>query len=196
VLEQYLQHYIDYNLSNWLNLLSSTEFAYNNQIHEGIKESLFFLEYGRHPRTGLILVKELPQRDLNNLTYKQQEALEQAKVALTLVVERIKWYYDQKVQSIPFKVSNKVLLNLKDYQTTEQALQLWYKGLFKIIKMLSLVMFQLRMPLCYQVLHPVFHTSKLVQYSKSTIHGQKSTPPPLTLIQGQEEWKVEKILDL
>jgi len=41
---------------------------------------------------------------------------------LTLTVERMKWYYDKKVQSIPFKVGNKVLLNLKDYQTMEQAL--------------------------------------------------------------------------
>jgi len=56
-------------------------------------------------------------------------------------------------------------------------------------------MFWLRMPPHYQVLHPVFHANKLTQYSKSTIHGQKSAPPPLTLIQGQEEWKVEKILD-
>jgi len=50
--------------------------------------------------------------------YKQQEALEQTKVAFTLVAERMKWYYDQKVPSVLFKVSNKVLLNLKDYQTT------------------------------------------------------------------------------
>ena len=67
---------MDYNLSNWLDLLSSAEFAYNNQVHEDIKESLFFLEYGRYPRAGPILVKESPQRDLNDLTYKQQEALE------------------------------------------------------------------------------------------------------------------------
>ena len=110
---------MDYNLSNWLDLLSSVEFAYNNQVHEDIKESLFFLEYGRHPRAGPILVKESPQRDLNDLTYKQQEALEQAKAALTLAVERIKWYYNQKVQSVPFKVDNKVSLNLKDYRTME-----------------------------------------------------------------------------
>jgi len=58
VLEQYLWCYIDYNLSNWLDLLPSTEFAYSNQVHEGIKESLFFLEYGRHLRVGPILVKE------------------------------------------------------------------------------------------------------------------------------------------
>jgi len=48
--------------------------------------------------------------------------LEQAKAALTLAAERMKWYYDKKVQSVPFKVGDKVLLNLKDYQTTEQAL--------------------------------------------------------------------------
>jgi len=70
VLEQYLWYYVDYNLSNWLDLLSSAEFVYNNQVHEDIKESLFFLEYGKHPRVGPILVKELLQRDLNDLIYK------------------------------------------------------------------------------------------------------------------------------
>jgi len=89
-LEQYLRCYVDYNLSNWLDLLPSAEFAYNNQAHKGIKESLFYLEYGRHPRAGPILVKESPQRDLNDLMYKRQEALEQAKAALTLVAKRIK----------------------------------------------------------------------------------------------------------
>jgi len=121
-LEQYLRYYVDYNLSNWLDLLPSIEFAYNNQVYKGIKESPFYFEYGRHPRAGPILVKELPQRDLNDLMYKRQEVLEQAKVALTLAAEKMKWYYDKKVQSIPFKVGNKVLLNLKDYQTMEQAL--------------------------------------------------------------------------
>jgi len=145
-LEQYLRCYVDYNLSNWSDLLPSTEFAYNNQVHEGIKESLFYLEYGRHPRAGPILVKELPQRDLNDLMYKRQEALEQAKAALTLAVVRIKWYYDKKVQSVPSKVGNKVLLNLKDYQTMERALRPWYKEPFEIIEKLSLVIFQLRMP--------------------------------------------------
>ena len=110
---------MNYNLSNWSDLLLSAEFAYNNQAHKGIKESPFFLEYSRHLRAGPILVKELLQRDLNNLMYKQQEVLEQAKAALTFTAERMKWYYDQKVQSVLFKVSDKVLLNLKDYQTIE-----------------------------------------------------------------------------
>jgi len=195
-LEQYLRCYVDYNLSNWSNLLPSAEFAYNNQAHEGTKDSPFFLEYGRNPRAGPSLVKESPQRDLNDLTYKRQEALEQAKAALTLAAERMKWYYDKKVQSVPFKVGNKVLLNLKDYQTMERALRPRYEGPFKVIEKLSDVTFQLRIPPRYRALHPVFHTSKLAQYSKSTIHRQKSIAPPPILIQGQEEWEVEEILDL
>jgi len=128
--------------------------------------------------------------------YKRQEALEQAKAALTLATERMKWYYNKKVQSVLFKVGDKVLLNLKDYQTMEQALQPQYDGPLKIIEKLSLVTFWLRMSPRYQALYLVFHASKLTQYSKSTICGQKATPPPPTLIQGQEEWEVEKILDL
>jgi len=89
-LEQYLRCYIDYNLSNWSDLLPSAEFIYNNQAHKGIKESPFYLEYGRHLRAGPILVKESLQRNLNDLTYKCHEALEQAKAALTLAAERMK----------------------------------------------------------------------------------------------------------
>jgi len=69
-LEKYLRCHVNYNLSNWSDLLLSVEFTYNNQVHEEIKESLFYLEYGRHPRASSILVKESPQRDLNDLTYK------------------------------------------------------------------------------------------------------------------------------
>jgi len=81
--------------------------------------------------------------------YKRQEALEQAKAALTLTIERMKWYYNKKVQSVSFKVGDKVLLNLRDYQTTERALQPRYEGPFEIIEKLSLVTFWLRMPPCY-----------------------------------------------
>ena len=84
VLEQYLRCYIDYNLSNWSDLLPSAEFAYNNQAHEGIKESLFYLEYGRHLRAGPILVKELPQRDLNDLIYKRHKPWSRQKQLLLL----------------------------------------------------------------------------------------------------------------
>ena len=63
-----------------------------------------------HPSTN-ISQKSLNE-DLIDLRYKRQEALEQAKAALSLAVERMKWYYDQKVQKVLFKVGDKVLLML------------------------------------------------------------------------------------
>jgi len=59
------------------------------------KRKFFFLEYGRNSRAGPILVKKSLNKDLNDLTYKRQKVLEQAKAALSLVVEKMKWYYNQ-----------------------------------------------------------------------------------------------------
>ena len=42
------------------------------------------------------------------------EAQEHAKAALQLAAEHMKWYHDKYVQQVPFKVGDKVMLNLKD----------------------------------------------------------------------------------
>jgi hypothetical protein len=106
----------------------------------------------------------------------------------------MKWYYDQGVQNIPFKVGDKVLLNLKDYQTTERAFQPRYEGPFKIIEKLSGVTFRLELPEKFRAIHPVFHASKLATYNEPTIVGQKGPTPDPELINGEEEWVVEKVL--
>lgn len=193
-LEQYLRCYVDYNLDNWSRLLSTAEFAYNNQAHEGTKSSPFFLEYGRHPRAGPTLVKHTSRIDLNDIMQKRQDAQEQAKAALQLAAERMKWYYDKGVQSVPFKVGDKVLLNLKDYQTTERALHPRYEGPFRIVEQLSPVTFKLEMPSRYRSIYPVFHASKLATYNEPTIIEQRAAPPELVVVKGQEQYEVEKIL--
>ena len=50
VLEQYLRCAVNYNQDNWLDLLPSAEFAYNNSVHSSTKTTLFFANYGYHPR--------------------------------------------------------------------------------------------------------------------------------------------------
>jgi len=56
--------------------------------------------------------------------YKQQEALEQAKAALTLAAERIKWYYNQKVQNFD---------NINGYQKPLRKPFKWYQKHLKAI---------------------------------------------------------------
>ena len=125
---------------------------------------------------------------------RRQEAQEQAKAALQLAAERMKWYYDQGVQRVPFKVGDKVLLDLRDYQKTQRAFNPRYEGPFEIIERLSDVTFKLKMPSAYRAIHPVFHASKLVTYNESTIPGQKPPPPKPVTIKNTDEWEVEKIL--
>ena len=106
----------------------------------------------------------------------------------------MKWYYDKGVQNVPFKVGDKVLLNLKDYQRTERALQPRYEGPFEILEKLSAVTFRLKLPESLRAIHPVFHASKLTTYNEPTIEGQKLPPPRPVVIKGKEEYEVEKIV--
>ena len=111
-----------------------------------------------------------------------------------MAADRMKWYYDKGIQNVPFKVRDKVLLNLKDYQCTERALQPRYEGPFEIIEKLSPVMFKLKMPSKFRAIHPVFHASKLATYNEPTIPGQKVEPPEPTLVKGVVEYEVKEIL--
>ena len=44
-------------------------------------------------------------------------------------------------------------------------------------------------------IHPVFHVSLLHPYCANTIPGRTQPPPPPIVIEGQEEYEVEEILD-
>ena len=194
-LEQYLRCYIDLQQSEWSRLLSSAEFAYNNASHEGTKTSPFYLEYGRHPRAGPTLSKELKNSDLNDIMRNRLEAQEHAKAALQLAAERMKWYHDKYVQQVPFKVGDKVMLNLKDYQKSGRKLSAQHYGPFEIEEQLSPVTFKLKWPERLVRIHPVFHASKLSPYTEASFEGQKPTLPPPDLIDGHEEFEVKEILD-
>ena len=45
-----LRHYVNPKQNNWDELLSSAEFAVNNAYQASIKDTPFYLNYGRHPR--------------------------------------------------------------------------------------------------------------------------------------------------
>lgn len=103
--------------------------------------------------------------------------------------------YDQNIQKVPFKVRDKVLVDVKDYQKSDRKFAAKYYGLFEITKQLSPVTFRLHWPARLSQIHPVFHASKLISYNEPTLLGQKSAMAPLELIDGHEEFEVEDILD-
>ena len=84
--------------------------------------------------------------------------------------------------------------NLKiDQPTTKLAAKRY--GLFPVAQVLSLVTYQLTLPAQWKI-HPVFHVDLLTPYKETAFHGTNYTRPPLDLINDEEEYKVEQILDL
>jgi hypothetical protein len=59
---------------------------------------------------------------------------------------------------------------------------------------LSPITYQLTLPGTWKI-HNVFHVDLLNPYIKTEFHGPNYTRPPPDLVQGEEEYKVEKVLD-
>jgi hypothetical protein len=67
-------------------------------------------------------------------------------------------------------------------------------GPFKIIQVMSAVNYCLELPTQWSI-HPVFHIDLLTPYRETIMHGPNFTRPTPELIDGEEEYSVEKILD-
>ena len=67
------------------------------------------------------------------------------------------------------------------------------EGPFTITKVLSPIVYQLRLLKTWKI-HPVFHASLLSPYCENEVHGKNFPAPPPDLIDGEEEYKIEKII--
>jgi hypothetical protein len=59
---------------------------------------------------------------------------------------------------------------------------------------MSTVNYHLELPTQWSI-HPVFHIDLLTPYRKTIMHGPNFTQPAPELVDGEEEYSVEKILD-
>ena len=68
-----------------------------------------------------------------------------------------------------------------------------FVGPYKIKEIISSNVVELELPKSIRI-HPIVNVSKVRLY-KPQVEGQKKTPPKLVIIEGEEEFKVEKILN-
>ena len=66
-------------------------------------------------------------------------------------------------------------------------------GPFKIKKALSPITYQLELPPQWKI-HDVFHADLLTPYHETKFHGPNFTKPPPDLIDGEEEYEIEEVL--
>ncbi|RZK39669.1 MAG: hypothetical protein EOO61_07030 [Hymenobacter sp.] len=197
VINQYMRVYSSYMQDNWVELLPTAEFAYNNAIHSATGVTPFYADTGRHPRTAASHSTsgtddpELLAAHLSELADFLRINLEQARVDM-------KKYADIHRRKIPaYKPGDKVMLSTL-HITSKRPKAKWSDrrmGPFKIIKESheGNDAYVLDIPTDYGI-HPVFHSSLLLPYKDNIIKGREQEVPLPIMLDDHEEFVVEKIL--
>jgi hypothetical protein len=96
----------------------------------------------------------------------------------------------------PYKEGEQVWIKGPNLKTLYPSAKLGPKryGPFKVLKQFSNTVYQVEIPWRWKI-HNVFHANLLTPYKETELHGPNFTRPPPDLIEGEEEFEVEKILD-
>ena len=194
VIEQYLRCYTNFKGSNWNDFLYLAEFSYNNTIQESTNHSPFFANYGFNPRHSPEVPTnvEVPRAEelVKNLAELTKELKENIKIAIE---KQEKYANKHRMEPPEFKKNDKVWINSSlIIKNGNKKLKPRKLGPFKILSKISPVSYKLDLPKNLRI-HPIMHVSDLEPYFEDKF-GRNQEPPPI-IINNEEEYEVEQILD-
>jgi hypothetical protein len=175
-LEGYLRMFTSQRQDDWDDLLPLGEFSHNNNVHSSTQQTPFMLDTGRHPRMG----------------FEAKSAIAKAKDEYTM------YYNRRREPTLVFKPGDKVWLDGSNITTNRPSSKLSHQrlGPFVIKACVGRGTYRLALPPHFCRLHPVFPMVKLSIAHPDPILGRHpAPPPPTTLIDGEDEYEVEAILD-
>jgi hypothetical protein len=200
VIEQYLCTFTSRRQDNWHDLLPSGEFHYNHSVHSSTQQTPFMLDTRRNPRMSF--EPHQPRSNLESVNeFMDYMALgiEEAKVALTKAKDKYTMYYNCRREPTPvFAPGDRVWLDGSDIATNQPLSKLshWHLVPFVVEACVGLSAYRQALPPHFCRLHPVFPVIKLSPAPPDPILGRRpAPPPPTTLVDGEEEYEVEAILD-
>jgi hypothetical protein len=196
-LEHYLRVFTNYKQDNWVPQLALAEFTYNNSLHSATQETPFRLAYGFNPEIRVNVEDDIPEGKAI-AAHERIKALEETRETTSRHWEEAREaqrkYYDKKRKPMTFQIGQKVMLSTRNLQQRRpnKKLSELYLGPLEITGIGSNgLTYKLKLPPTWRI-HPVFHVSLLEPYHHRA--GVTLEIPP-DIIQGQEEWEVESILD-
>jgi hypothetical protein len=190
-LETAIRFITDQKQKNWAPYLPIVQFTHNNWPSDTTRKSPFFLLMGFNPRADWVhATSPIPKVTL------RLEQLKEAQVQAhnAMIKAQQSWV---KHRDIPkYKEGDLVWLEGKNLCVNQPTAKLAPRrhGPFKVIQVMSAVNYRLELPTQWSI-HPVFHIDLLTPYRETTMHGPNFTRPTPELIDGEEEYSVEKILD-
>ena len=195
VVEQYLRCYANFKGSDWCNFIFLAEFSYNNSIQESIKYSPFYANYGFNPKYSPAIPSstDVPRadeitKDLSELFKKLSENLQQA------MKKQEEFANKHRIEPSNFKPGDKVWINSSlIIHNGNKKLKPRKLGPYKIVKKISPVSYKLDLPKNIRI-HPVIHVSEFEPYYEDHFGRTKEPQPPI-IINNEEEYEVEEILD-
>jgi hypothetical protein len=150
--------------------------------------------YGTKPHGIPTILEETNIESTEQRIESLDEARREAIAAHKLAAERMEQRIKSKFK--PFALGQKVWLENRNLRLPFKSKKIAPKrlGPFKITKVLSPLTYQLKLPETWRI-HNVFHATLLSGYTENDVHGPNPEPPPPDLIDGEEEYEVEGILN-
>ena len=189
--ETYLRFFTNHQQTDWATHLPLAEFAHNNWKNETMKNTPFFLLMGYHPRAdGHYAASRSPlvEQRLDNLLQIRKDA------QMHMTRAQQSWVENRGMPK--YAVGDRVWLDGRNLKTDQPTSKLAPRrhGPFAISQVMSPVSYRLELPHQWRI-HPVFHIDLLTPYRETKIHGENYPRPSPELIDNEEEYEVEAILD-
>jgi len=198
-LEQYLRMFIDHRQEQWLEWLGTAEFAYNNKVNASTKVSPFRANNGRDLRMGFEMRRQGKSEGAKKFAERMKGIQEEAQAALKKAQEAMKKQADRKRgEAEEYRVGDLVLLSMKDLKWQMEGRRMEklterFMGPYKVKRVISTNAVELELPKTIKI-HPVVNVSRIRKY-KEQVQGQKKQLALLVIIEGEEEYEVEKIMN-
>ena len=186
--EQFLRTITMHQQNDWATWLPLATAVHNRATNSTTKAPPSEVLLGYLPRLDYRWSQETAIPRVEDRMKIAAQRREQAKTALNRVA--------QKVPEDQFCPNEKVWLEGKNLALPYQTLKLAPRrhGPFLITERISPVAYKLALPPTWTI-HDVFHASLLTPYRETSQHGANYTRPPPDLIEGEEEFEVEAIVN-